>query len=227
MPLVRRYEVAGLALSGELTTFTQDAPATPMFEEAFCGFARGTLIATAQGRMAVEDLVPGMNLETADNGPQKLLWIGSTAFQPDQSNDTARLTRITADSFGVEKPSHDLMLGPRARILFRHSNCQALFGTDSAFAPARAFVDGVNLFTVMPASRVRVYHLALHGQQILCANGLEVESYHPGQQAGMMIEREMQPAFLSLFPHVTTLDGFGPITHPRLTAFELEGMRAD
>lgn len=229
MPLTRRYEVAGLTPAGLLTDFSSVAPATPIFEEAFAGFARGTLIGTVGGPVAIEDLTPGMEIETVGQGPRTLLWVGSmTIFPslPDVADDDVRLTRIVADTFGLGRPMPDLLLGPRARLLFRHAGCGPLLGSQSAFAPARSFADGSSVIAVRPVAPVRVYHLALDGQYVICANGVEVESYHPGTHADSMMNAATQDLFLGLFPHARTLEDFGPMPHPRLTAFELENLRA-
>ncbi|MHC0053761.1 Hint domain-containing protein [Actibacterium sp. D379-3] len=226
-PLTRRYEVAGLTPVGRHVDFSTVAPATPDFESACASFARGTLIATLQGPVAIEDLIPGMDLLTADAGPQKLLWVGSMMVFPSLpglNEDDVRLTRITADTFGLGRPMSDLMLGPRARLLFRHSGCVTMFGTPAAFAPARAFADGTSMISVKPATPVRVYHLALHGQHIIRANGIEVESFHPGDRADTMMDKATWDLFLGLFPHARSIADFGPMPHPRLTAFEYEGL---
>lgn len=228
-PLTRKYEIAGLTPSGHRIDTTVTAPATPDFETAFASYARGTLIPTEYGPTAVEDLEPGMEIETVDNGLQKLLWIGSMQVFPDMpglNNDDSRLIRISADTFGIGRPMPDLMLGPRARMLFKHQGCTTMFGTPSAFAPARAFVDGVNLIDIRPVTPVRTYHLAFHGQQTLRANGVETESFHPGESADQMMDRASWDVFMGLFPHVRNMTDFGPMPLPRITAFEFEGMRA-
>lgn len=228
MPLTRKYEVAGLTPSGEFREFTRLAPATPVFEDAFAGFARGTLIHTPLGMTAVEDLWPGDEVMTAD-GPMKLLWKGAMMLYPgipDQPEDSTRLTRITADALGIGRPMPDLLLGSRARLLFQHAQCMALLGRRSAFAPARAFVDGVQTISITPVAPVHVYHLAVERQTVLRANGVEVESFHPGLAADRIMERETLNLFLSLFPHASSLGDFGPMPYPRLTAFELDGIRA-
>lgn len=210
-------------------TFNQIAPASPVFEDAFGAFAHGTLISTTSGPVAVEDLDPGMKLETVGAGPQTLLWVGSMMVypsMPDLDEDEARLTRITSETFGMGRPLPDLLLGHRARILFRHGRCLEAVGAPAAFAPASGFVDGDQVLRVAPPTPVRVYHLGLYGQHILRANGVEVESFHPGLQPEMMMDRETFLLFLSLFPHVKTPEDFGPMPTPRLTAFELDGMRA-
>ncbi|MEM1431957.1 MAG: Hint domain-containing protein [Pseudomonadota bacterium] len=228
--LTRRYEVAALAPNGDVDTFTRVAPATPVFEDAFASLARGTLVATADGPTAVEDLVPGALVETVTAGPQPLLWVGSMTVFPDRGDGSGgeggSLTRLAADAFGLSRPAPDLVLGPRARVLFRSHACRALIGTGEAFAPAHAFVDGDQVIQLSPVSPVRVYHLCFHGQQVIRANGMEIESYHPGDQPEAIMTPETLDMFMALFPHIDTPGDFGPIDVPRLTAFEVERLRA-
>lgn len=227
-PVMRRYEIAGLTPDGRQVFLTRTMAAEPHVDEAFAAFARGTLIMTPNGAVAVEDLEPGMMLQTADAGPCRLNWVGSTLLAPSGANehDQMQLTRITADSLGVGRPMPDLILGPRARMLFRHPGCRTLVGTDAAFAPASAFVDGIALIALRVLQPMRVYHLGLTGQHVLLANGVEVESYHPGENAAGLMDHAGRATFLSLFPHLDGFDGFGPMPLPRLTAFEMDGMRA-
>lgn len=228
-PLTRKYEIAGLTPAGNRVDSTIIAPATPDFETACGSFARGTLVATPYGPIAVEDLEPGMDIDTVDNGPQKLLWIGSMRVFPDMpglDQDESRMLRISADSFGFGRPGPDLLLGSQARLLFRHNGCTTMFGTNAAFAPARAYLDGVNVIDIRPVTSVRIYHLAFHGQQTLNVNGIEAESFHPGESAHQMMDPQSWDLFLSMFPHARSVQDFGPMPLPRLTAFEFEGMRA-
>lgn len=230
--LTRRYEFQWLDSDGLVHDGIRVAPATPAFEDAFAAFGRGTLIATENGPIAVEDLSPGVRVETTDGDSACLMWVGSMTLIPAMEDvninvgEPARLTRLAADTFGADRPGPDLLLGPRARLLYQHPRCREILGTAKAFAPARAFVDGVNVVDITPATPVRVYHLALDAQKAIFANGLAVESYHPGLQAEAMMSREMLNVFLSMFPYMSTLDGFGPMPIPRLTAFELETVRS-
>ncbi|MBL3570255.1 Hint domain-containing protein [Rhodovulum visakhapatnamense] len=227
-PAMRRYEVRGMTPDGTPQDFARAMPADPHVDEAFCAFAHGTLIATPQGPVAVEDLAPGMTVETAGAGPQPLLWVGSTVLAPptDRRGEIPVLTRITADSLGLGRPMPDLVLGPRARMLVRHPGCRALTGAEAAFAPATGFVDGMALIALRVVRPTRVFHLALSGQQVLLANGVEVESYHPGENASLLIDNGNRMRFLSLFPHVSGFSGFGAMPVPRLNAFELDGLNA-
>lgn len=233
-PLNRRYEMSWLGADGLIGSGSRVAPAIPAFEEAFAAFGRGTLIATGAGPVAVEDLLPGTLIETAENGLQPLLWTGSMTLspRPDQAGghsagtEGGRLIRMPADTFGPERPGQDLILGPRARLLYRNTRCQQIIGREQAFAPARAFADGACVIEVTPLGPVQVFHLGFASQVAVRANGIEVESYHPGHHADTMMSPGMVPLFLSLFPHVSGLSGFGPMPVPRLTAFEMESLQA-
>lgn len=229
VPLTRRFDVRAFDASGNVTEFTRVAPATPMFEDAFAAVARGTLISTAEGPVAVEDLVPGMMIETARAGAMPLLWLGAMTVYPETRGgemgvEGGGLIRLSADAFGFGRPAPDLVLGPRSRILHRASACREVVGEAEAFAPAHAFIDGDGVIPLRPLSPVRVYHLALEGQHVIRANGLEVESYHPGPTPETMTSPETLELFMALFPHVKGPRGFGPMTVPRLTAFELESV---
>jgi hypothetical protein len=224
----RRYEVSALDPSGAPLWFSRILPAQPHLDEAFAAFSRGTLIATADGPVAVEDLVPGMSLQTADAGLRPLSWIGSTMLAPCPGAARAEaspFTRIAADSLGLGRPMPDLVLGPRARMLFRHPGCRSLIGTETAFAPAAAFVDGVSVIALRLQQAMQVYHLSLDGQHVLLANGVEVESYHPGENAAALMDHANRVQFLSLFPHLDRLEAFGRMARPRLTAFETDALR--
>jgi len=226
--LRRRYEVFAADLGGTQHRFARILPAQPLLDEAFAALCRGTLVATAGGPVAVEDLEPGMEVQTADAGPKRLLWIGSTVLAacPDALHaDTPLFTRIAADSLGLGRPMPDLVLGPRARMLFRHPGCRGMIGSDTVFAPASAFVDGVSVIALRHHQPMQVYHLALEGQHVLLANGVEVESYHPGENAEALMDHAGRAQFLSLFPHLDRFEAFGRIAVPRLTAFETDQLR--
>ncbi|MCO6381088.1 Hint domain-containing protein, partial [Oceanicola sp. 502str15] len=147
MPLTRRFEVSYLASNGDIDEFQRVAPATPLFEEAFSALGRGALISTVDGLTAVEDILPGTLVETA-NGPKPLLWIGSMTVFPESGELAARapgrepqkMLRIATDAFGFGRPAPDLMLGPKARLLYRSAACTEAVGAEEAFAPARAFI---------------------------------------------------------------------------------------
>lgn len=229
MPRTRRYEVAYLGHNFELLDFSRVAPAVPMFEDAFCAMARGTIIATADGPIAIEDLRPGTYVNTRDNGMQPLQWVGSMSIAPDhtgQTESTGTLSRVTADSFGLGRPMPDLLLGPSARLFRRDASLISAMGTTAALAPISAFIDGDTVLTITPMTPVRVYHLAFARHQIISANGLEIESYHPGTLHDMRLTGQIRSLFLDMFPHIQTMSDFGPAAYPRMSLDDAMGILA-
>ncbi len=223
LPRTRRYEVAYLGHNSEITDFTRIAPAMPTFEDAFCALARGSLIATDEGPIAVEDLLPGTRVLTRDQGAQPLLWSGSMSLVPDAPNQPegmGKLSRVTADSFGLGRPMPDLLLGPSARLFRQDAVLISAMGTSAALAPITAFIDGDTVLEITPATTVRVYHLAFERHQIIYANGLEVESYHPGNRNDIHLTGQMRSLFLAMFPHIKSLGEFGPSAYPRMSLDE-------
>lgn len=227
-PMTRRYEASWLTPSGEIDSSTRIAPAIPLFEEAFSALARGSVVMTEDGPVAVEDIQPGMRALTADGRAETVTWVGSIVIYPGMSSgneaEQVTLTRITADAFGHGRPMPDLVLGPRARLCLRDPRLMRVAGVERAFVPARGFLDGVSVIEVTPVAPVTAYHLVLERQGALRVAGLEVESYHPGEGVEGMIEPRMLSLFLAQFPQIERLEDFGPMAAPRLTRFEVESL---
>jgi len=227
--LTRRYEIAYLSEDGTVECATRVAPAVPEIEEAFSAFARGTVIATTDGPVAIEDVVPGMTALTAEGRSERILWVGSMTLFPNCSIpgvSPAKMTRITADAFGVGRPMPDLVLGPRARILLRDARSRMATGVASSYAPARCFMDGVSIIEVTPVAPVCVFHVMLERHGSIRAAGLEVESFHPGGDLGERFDAELTSEFLGLFPHLRSFAEFGAMAHPRLSVREVEAALA-
>jgi hypothetical protein len=214
---MRKYEVA--ALLPDLTvSFTQHvAPASPFFEECATAFARGTLIDTVRGHVAIEDLVPGDYIKTA-GGTEPVTWIGSTTYVPghDKSATTlTHMTRITTDAFGMGQPPMDLLLGPAARMVIRHAKLDKLLGKDAVLAPVADYADGDRFLQVTPMGAVQVYHLMVQRHSTIRIGGIEMETYHPGNSAGQTLGHNMRGLYLTMFPNIADLDDFGQVSMTR------------
>lgn len=207
----RRYDLAYLDEYNQPEHRQIVAPAIPLFEAAFSAFGRGLLLTTTEGPCAVEDLTPGMMVETLEHGPRPVLWVGSMQVIPNLPTDRpdqSKLIRIMADRFGVGRPVVDMVLGPGARLL-RGT------GSDAAYVPANDMIDGDGVFQLTPPAPTRVFHIGLDRHATLLAGGLHLESYHPRGCNAELLGPDMLRTFLDMFPHITTLSDFGPLTHPR------------
>ncbi|MEX1661005.1 Hint domain-containing protein [Thioclava sp. 15-R06ZXC-3] len=222
--LTRRYSTMWLGEDGMIEDESRIAPAIPLFEEAFSALARGSVLATEEGPVAIEDLVPGMRVHTAEGRVETVTWIGSMTMFPTGGEPGAKLIRVAAEAFGHARPMPDLVLGPHARIGLRDARMRGRMGIEQAYVPISGFIDGVSVVEVQPISPVSVYHLVLETQGSLKVGGLEVESYHPGEGAERMIDSRMLELFTGVFPQISHLRDFGRLSHPRLTRYEVEDM---
>ncbi|WP_164870773.1 Hint domain-containing protein [Mesobaculum littorinae] len=219
---MRRYDISWMLPSGDSQSTALAAPAIPMFEEAFGGFGRGAMVTTSEGPVAVEDLVPGMMVETS-HGREPLLWIGAITLVPDPTGEPpVRMFRLPADAFGLDRPAPDLMLGPAARLVNRAPRLRAAMKTDAALTPVSAMVDGTRVIQITPISAMRTFHLGFAGHQTLSVSGIEVESFHPGTLNLAQLGTGIVELFMSLFPHLSGVEAFGPLCMPRLTEEDLE-----
>lgn len=225
---MRRYEALGLLPDGSLAEISKRAPAHPIFESAFSALARGSIMATEEGPVAVEDLLPGIRIETRDSGFQPLLWVGTITLLPNHrlGQMPTRLFRVPVDSFGPQRPMPDLMLAPHARLLHRSAKLRSIAPEEEALTPVSAFEDGHTVIRVAPVSPVSTYHLAFRDHHILRANGLEIESFHPGTDLIARVGGDNLRLFQSFFPHIRAISDFGPLCVPRLSVEEYETLTA-
>lgn len=214
-PSLHRYETMHLDARGDIVENTRLAPAHRIFEDAFSAFARGAILRTQLGPRAIEDVLPGDIIQTA-NGWAELRWKGAMLQVPGAGRDTP-LIRLNAESLGFMRPQADLVLGPAARILHRSAGLERLTGHKAAFASASEFCDGVSIVETRPAAPVQVFHLGFDHHEVLNIAGVEVESYHPGEADLRAIRGNLLDLFMSIFPHKADAASFGPLTHPRIS----------
>ena len=224
--LTRRFEFEWFE-NGQIMSGSRVAPALPVFEQAFGAFSHGILVQTTDGPIAVEDLEPGMQVETADGTPETLLWKGSIMLvpgAPSLSDSPDRLYRVMSDAFGLGRPAQDQTFGPHARRLNRDPKVRASLGTDAALVPLSSCVDGMSAIEVTPVAATRVYHLACETHKTILAAGMEVETYHPGPDAALSLSEEMMRHFLQFFPYLNDIRDFGRLNAPRLSDDEIDLM---
>jgi len=211
----RSIEIVALRSDDSLYIGQDKAPAVPLIDSAFSAFARGSLIQTTMGEVAVEDLHPGDMIATSTGEAAKLVWIGSSSFVPTEGTRRTPLIRIMPDAFGQGRPSSFLTVGPHARILQTPHHLRSDAGGTRLLTPVREFVDGVNVIEVAPPTPVRMFHLCLTRHAAIMANGVEMETFHPGADAGRSVSHSVRDRFLGMFPRISHLSDFGPLAHPR------------
>ncbi|OBY25553.1 Hint domain-containing protein [Leisingera sp. JC1] len=144
-------------------------------------FTPGTRIATPDGPQPVELLREGGKVQTRDNGVQEILWIGSRRISGARLYVMPQLrpVRIQAGALGIDRPDRLLLVSPDHRILLRGARVRALFNTPEVLVAAGDLINGSTIHTDTSVREVTYIHLMLANHQVLWANGVETESFHP------------------------------------------------
>lgn len=217
-PQLRRYEVSSLLPNSSIAETRHIAPALPIFEDAFCAFTRGSLVETAMGPIAVEDLLPGDEILTQGGGSQPLVWKGTTSLVPSRSDAKGRSHRLTSfmpDSLGLQKPASCVVAGPAARLLRMPPHMRVSTDAEQLLTLVEEFQDGMNIFETAPPTVVDLFHLCLPNHAVINVGGLEFETYHPGPEALKLVSYAIKTLYFNLFSHVDSLSGFGPLAYER------------
>ena len=137
-------------------------------------FASGTLIRTARGDVAVEDLRVGDRAMTASVRHRPITWIGHKVLsgQGRALPHDQQPVRIRAGAFGPGLPARDLFLSPGHPVLV---------GADADhegghLVPIMCLINGTTIDRV-PVASVTYWHVELDDHDILLAEGLPAESY--------------------------------------------------
>lgn len=130
-------------------------------------FAEGTHIETADGRMTVETLRPGMRVLSAFGGSREIIWIGHRHVDcmRHPRPRTAWPIEIKAGTFGPGQPATDLRVSPEHAIYINR-----------VLIPARFLVNGTTI-TQVAVPEITYYHVELPRHDVLFAEGLPAESY--------------------------------------------------
>ena len=216
----RQAELRYLRADASIVTRQHAVPMHPVFDAAFSAFARGTLIATTRGPVAVEDLDPGDKVVTNERGPSPVLWIGRMTWggQHDdafQTQSGPRLTRIRTGALGLGRPLADVLTGPGARILHRNEGRPGEGGTGRMLRPIHDMIDGTHVISLSPPGEVELYHVGLRRHATITAAGLDFETYHPGPGFETQMTLQQLALFMQLFPHTMRPADFGSLVHPR------------
>lgn len=146
--------------------------------DSLCCFTPGAMILCEGGWHRVENITEGMRVQTRDNGCQPVLRRVSQQLGGARLHLMPQLAPVRLRMGGgtlVVSPDHHVMLqGPRA---------QALFGCDEVLAAARDLVDDRNARILRGLPEVHYLHLALERHEVILANGIETESFLPGEAA--------------------------------------------
>lgn len=207
---------------GNDRVYTETDPATMESKniestEVVC-FSAGTLICTAAGSVAVEDLRVGDMVTTMDNGEQPLRWIGSSRLSAAQLllRPKLRPIRIAAGALGRGTPERDLVVSPQHRVMIRSTIAQRMFAAPEILVAAVKLVGMPGIEVIETAREVTYFHLLLERHEILFSDGAATESLYPGPQALSGMAPAAVEEITYLFPELS--EHCGKPTPARLLA---------
>ena len=191
-------------------------------------FTPGTRIMTPDGAVKIEDLQPGDLIQTKDNGAQEIMWTGHRRMTGARlyAMPHLRPVRFRAGAMGPGRPEDDLLVSPQHRMLIRGAAARALFNTDEVLVAAEDLINDTSVMVDYAAREVTYVHILLERHNILWANGMETESFHPSNTALDMIEPAQRAVLLALLPGVAdNPQGYGDYARRNISASEAAILR--
>ncbi|MGR3377577.1 Hint domain-containing protein [Salipiger abyssi] len=167
-------------------------------------FTPGTSILTPGGPVPVETLREGDRVQTRDNGAQEVQWIGSRRMSGARlfAMPMLRPVRFRAGALGLEHPHADFLVSPEHRMLLTGPVAQALFNTPEVLVAARDLVNGETVQRDLAVREVTYIHLMLPRHEVLFANGVGTESFHPSNTALSTISEHDRARLLHMMPRI-------------------------
>jgi Hint domain len=165
-------------------------------------FTPGTRIRTDRGDVAVEEIAEGDRVQTKDNGMQEVLWKGEKRISGARlyAMPELRPIRLRAGALGQDRPDGDLVVSPAHRLLVTGAKAQALFNTDEVLVSARDLVNDRSVVRDLKLTSVTYVHLFLPRHEVVFANGLETESFHPAGEALDSVEEAERARLIAMMP---------------------------
>lgn len=193
-------------------------------------FTPGTMIATPDGPRDMLALREGDFVQTQDNGPAEILWIGRRVITGArmQVQPQLRPVRLQAGALDRDVPDSGLLVSPDHRLVLRGARARALFNTDEVLVAARDLIndDTVLIDHVIP--NVVYIHMMLAQHEIVFANGVAAETFHPASAALASLRPEEQDRLLTRVPEINGNPmAYGGYARRRLSASDAAVMRAD
>lgn len=183
-------------------------------------FAAGTLIETAIGLVAVENLRAGDLVMTEKDGLQPLSWLGQSTVAAQASLAPIVIAK------GALGNDRTLVVSPQHAMLISDWRAQLLFGEDEVLVRAIDLV-GQPGIRQRSGGTITYCHIMFESHQIVIAEGIPSESFYPGKQALGVLDCAARDEILALFPELAQdPQTYGPKAAPYLRPFESQCLSA-
>jgi hypothetical protein len=193
-------------------------------------FTPGTRIVTPDGTRRIEDLRPGDSIQTKDNGPQQVLWTGHRRMTGARlyAMPHLRPIRFRAGALGIDRPDEDLLVSPQHRMLVKGAAALDLFHANEVLVAAEDLLNDRSICIDRTLREVTYVHVLMEHHQIVWANGLETESFHPSNSALETIDPAQREGLLNILPGLADdPQAYGDFARRNLTSSEAAILRHD
>jgi hypothetical protein len=189
-------------------SFAKAAPRAEYARQIIC-FAQGSMIRTPQGERRIEHLQRGDFVLTQDDGPQPIRWIGRQTVRASGALAPVRFAR------GALGNDRDLLVSPQHRMLVGQAGRDGI-GQNEVLVPALALVDDFRI-TIAFGGMVTYHHMMFDRHQLVMANGVPSESFHPGGIGLETLAPCERDELFTEFPLLrTNVSTYGPASRPCL-----------
>ena len=188
-------------------------------------FTPGTLISTVTGQRPVQDLQVGDLVVTADNGLQAVRWIGRKHLTGARlfAFPELRPIKILAGSLGNDLPERDMWVSPQHRMLLNEPVLNTRFGEPEMLTPAKGMCNANGVFVDRTCVRIDYIHILFEQHEIIFANGVKTESFHPGDRSVKGLTHTARQELFEIFPELKANPKmFGPSVRPTLSVSEMQ-----
>ena len=191
-------------------------------------FTPDTRIATPGGARLIQDLRPGDRILTKDNGAQAIRWTGSRRMSGARlyAMPHLRPVRFKAGALGLDRPEADLVVSPQHRMVLSGPAARALFNTEEVLVKAEDLLNDRTICVDHALREVTYIHILLDRHNIVWANGMETESFHPANTALDTIEASQRDRLLAILPGIAVNPArYGDYARRNLSSSEVAILR--
>ncbi|OIQ45527.1 MAG: type I secretion protein [Roseobacter sp. MedPE-SW] len=177
-------------------------------------FTPEVLLATKRGAVPAGQIQVGDLLQTADNGFQSVIWVGTRTLSQAELDQRPHLKPYCIRPEGFLSPERPMLVSPQHRLLANRNNFEQDTPFNEVFLSAKLMANLDR--TCRPLARVNqgvtYVHLMTEQHEVVYAEGIATETFWPGPEALRgLLAQDMKELF-ELFPELAPVYGLnGPV----------------
>lgn len=177
-------------------------------------FVRGANIETARGEILIENLEVGDMVRTLDHGMQPIRWIGCSTVQASGAMAPVLFRK------GALGNTSDLLVSAAHRMMLHGWQTELLFDDGEMLVAAKSLVNDSTIIRQKGGS-VDYFHILFDTHEIIFANGIPSESFHPGEACVGNMAKQSREEIYRLFPELAMSEvNYGPSARKTMLAHE-------